>query len=259
MTIFKMNRFNKITQTHYEMVSDAMIVNNIINLSDAKKVLSRDQFTGLINKFNYYRSRKEEYPTNTLIYENRAMVIIYMLEFYSEASYEDFCGDSIDLLYVYGTKREMIHSIFTSLYDDMKGLIQLFWDMEDNDQSQPRKSDSDVMALSIMFFRELFAEIFRRKNNYEMDYMFRSLIDDLILILLGNYAVMFGGTPRSFNAIGTQIREIRGVAARNTNSLDDFINYYTNSFLRSIGRPDNPICKSAIREFVDETMDTIYE
>lgn len=257
MDLFKMNRINKLSKTHYEMISDAMIVQNIVNLQDAKRALSSEQYQSLVEEYKELLNNTREYRTNLTMYEVRASQIVYLLEGRTEASYDRFCGDAYDILHIYSGKKAIIEEILKKDYDRMTDLLWLFGEKEEV-IVDPSLDFKKIYINTMLFFKDIFDGIFILFNNYEKDYIYRFVKEYNSKVFLQNYFDIVNGDFESLKRDGTKIREIGKECFRNASSPITFVDSYMNAFLNLIGKSKNQECKDELKDYICSFILDLY-
>lgn len=112
-------RINKLSMSHSEKLSDSMIVNNIINLTDAKKNLSSSDYKEAYRIYLKYAEEKEEILCNKEEYFQRAFCIAY--EFERFCGYKKVCGDAEEIEQFVEMAKEKFEINAEKICDDFMG------------------------------------------------------------------------------------------------------------------------------------------
>ena len=98
--LFKAQRILKITDTHAEMISDDLIMMNIVNSGEAKRNLTPDQYAMFNSVYERISRLTEERPANRKQYYYRAWGIAYEFET-AGIPYASVCGGAKKMLKTY--------------------------------------------------------------------------------------------------------------------------------------------------------------
>ena len=246
--LLKAIRINKITETHSEKISDRTILYNSINIAEAKEALSTTQFSDFMRTVSSILNRKEERAANLIQYQQRVFNIIYEIEYQAKTSYELFCGSATDILYMYSNMKplfdEMVDQIVDEYIDQLENIISF------------NGSDAlKVYCLGQIFFERASSTVIAAKKNkndeltpYVFDVAFVKMVD----IISGKFDI--DSSDKLLKERDDDARLMSSMhqeAYNNCDTLDKYIETYTNSFLYFCGAPDDSTSKK-------EIIDRIY-
>ncbi|WP_022755973.1 hypothetical protein [Butyrivibrio fibrisolvens] len=240
----KMNRINKITRDHAENVSDSLILMNIVNSQDAKKNLSQEEYKNFLDMFSEISKRKDEIPSNSLQYEQRAFSIAYEFECDAGVPYDKICGDANDILFMYSNMKPKYDELINDLYDEYTGIIDSL--IRNNNLSG---TADKVWSYSVSFFVMSTSTVINSFQSLRLDFFTKFIYErcfkKLSEMVVIEYVKSHDRIPE-YKALRTKIEQVHTEAYNNNDTLDGYIETYTNSFLFLAGAPDSAFEKARL-------------
>ena len=226
--IFKMGRINKLSPTHSEMLSDSMILMNIVSTMDAKNLLSNEEFYDYMSVFNDIKQRTKERPANSLQYQHRAFAIAYEFERKAGISYEKICGDSKDILYLYA-------NLLPRFEMDKEDMINAFKSIIDSMILKNGCKELMVYAYAYSYFYHVTAIIIganhELKENEITFFLYQTATTDFNNIVIEKYeAAGLGNKSDERDGCFKRMAEMHRQAYDNCDTLDGYIETLTRSF-----------------------------
>ena len=109
LDFLKSSRIGKITNTHSEMISDSMILTNIVNSQVARKNLTAVEFERYRKVFDDINQKKDEISTNLLRYQHRAFKIAHKFEREAGVPYAQICVSAIEISNMYNNLKPVFN------------------------------------------------------------------------------------------------------------------------------------------------------
>lgn len=254
----KINRINKITADHAENISDYMILINIVNTSDAKKNLSKEQYQRYIQVFDEIAKNRKELSTNLLQFQHRAFQIAYKFEHDADVPYEQIYGDASDIYFMYSN---MKHS-FEDITDEIVRKYTLAIDTMIGNQALGEEEMFQLRSWSyaIDFFLYATSTIIGAFESLQTDYYIRFVYETAYKKLIelvfskfnfteGDYGEYLLGMFKSYRE---EIRKIQNDIYNQKDTLDEYIDAFTDAFMAQCNISDNFAIKHLITRVLDE-------
>lgn len=248
--LFKTNRINKITSTHTEKISDNMILMNIVNSQDAKKNLTSDEFKSYYETFRKISKRRDEIPTNALQYQHRAFSIAYEFEWYAGVPYEKICGDATDILYMYSNIKPKFEELMNDLINQYSEIINTL--INENGLSD---EEFKVRSYAIEFFIQSTATVILAYTSLRFDFFTKFVYEMAYMNMNRGVAKDYIKGEKDLADFRTYIKRIDDIhkeAYDNNDSLDKYIQNFTNSFMFLAGASDDRVSNASIVNLLDE-------
>lgn len=223
----KVGRIDKLTQTHYENISDSTILMNIVNAMDAKKNLNPQQYQRFVEQFNAIKARKNEQPINLIQYQHLAFAIAYEFEWMADVPYDHICGDAREILYVYYNTKPSFDETVGEILDDLNRIVNTLI----------LANGCDPLKISVMswqYYSRVFQNIISANKNFRDNklacFLFEVSSRKYLTSILDRY-----GESDSIRTYMNQMEEMLKQAYDNCDTLDKYVEMSTRSFLSLIG------------------------
>lgn len=242
--LFKAKRINKITRDHAENVSDSLIMLNIVSAMEAKKNLSQEEFKNFYDLFGEISKRKEEIPSNSLQYEHRAFSIAYEFETDAGVPYEKICGEATDILYMYTNMKPRYDELIEDVYSEYKSIIDGLIDGNNLTESAAK-----IWAYAVSFFLTSTSTIIGSFASLRFDFFTKFIYERSFKKLHARavleYVKEYENVPE-YKANRNRIEQIHEEAYEHNETLEGYIENYTNSFLFLTGAKNYEFTKISI-------------
>lgn len=236
--LLKANRINKISADHSERISDYLILMNIVSSTDAKKNLPAEEYASFDRVFKDIAKRKDERPANSLQYQHRAFAIAYEFELRTNIAYSKICGDATDILFMYRNTKPKFD-------EDVNGICEEFlWVIGQIDASDTIKLYLSSIAYFTCLTRELIQATKSLLENEIARYRFEIASKKLLAYVLDSTKARDGN--QLFSQYFRDAKEMSQQAYDNCDTLDKYIETFTDTFLSMQGVPSDQSAKQRL-------------
>lgn len=244
LNFFKQLKINNITNTHSEKISDYDILCRIVNPVAAKNNLTTNEFAVFKRVYNDISKRTQVKSTYLKQYEHRAFNMVYEFDGINNIPYQKICGGAKDVLNMYIAKKPFFDEMVVAYINEFDRIINdfiirnhfkvidakrayLFYIINTIDQII--KSNIDSLNYDSLSFLYSYSKI---QYTYIVYNEYKSIVssEGIPVVELDKYLI---GNKETLN--------ILKVAYANSNSLHDFVDFYTLLFIKYLNATDDSV------------------